>query len=944
MEQKHTFTCNSGVTVDYHSILMENQVTEGPIDAAKEIQAIKHDEDHAAVFFIDKDNKLVVVGTSGQEQSGWKKNTISAKEYVVTAFSVYHNTAKQTIRIVYAYRNNSGRSELLVSTELDLNTINYEVWDEHFKWKTKNLERNERSINKIYLDEQGCLFATYHPATDAAYHYFKYDEQPHSFTIMENGAKFIQLALGRVADYVGVFGLYDIGNARTMAFQAIEKDQYGEILQFRYSTGAVINRFDLVVGDDRNSMLFTSGNGIYLFDNTADEDVEPILITPQHDNIVFKHIDVSKQNEETSIWVVGESKQGNSLYFITNRDTDANGNISVATNHWTRPMPMHECVNEFDSIKGKNLNNQLFLLGQTTYTATPCLIHFWQDAVTSNWFEQSINLSSLNEYIDIESYTLDLVFSADNPTVLFQKTVQVSSEENTTLYINNQKYFLFGGKEVSIPVDLGKMNIIYPTQSLTCPKLIFRSDLFDSALAIDPSKGLIEKLAEKLGSADQIKQAKTNRSQPLLESGMDEEAVQQVASAITQMADLANTLDNASPQSTTVKHATIKTREHDKDGLIKMNFRFANSPPSMVLGGIIESTWDGTKHIAGRTWDGTTYVAGKAWNGAKNAAGDIIHAIKKGFITITNFVVEKTRAGYNIVLKIGNEVVKFVVKTAKAIGQFAERIFEKIKIAFKKLYEFLAFLFDWKDILVTKNAIKGFTLAMFDGFEENVHKLQDKVDVYLKEIEDFVNPGFEYENTTFEVERLKPKSSNDSRMMWIDSKKEHLSKTSNGKGSILNTLPDAVQEPIVGALNELMPYFTKYKSLFSNAFSGIADEFMKLFKGEINVLDFLKYFVRAIATICVSFVRDIIRIIFKAIRALIRAVRDVLNDSIEIPFFSALYEKISGSKFSILDALSLLIAIPTTIAYKIGEGEAPFHAKNEKQFIESGKAIFALTT
>jgi hypothetical protein len=46
---------------------------------------------------------------------------------------------------------------------------------------------------------------------------------------------------------------------------------------------------------------------------------------------------------------------------------------------------------------------------------------------------------------------------------------------------------------------------------------------------------------------------------------------------------------------------------------------------------------------------------------------------------------------------------------------------------------------------------------------------------------------------------------------------------------------------------------------------------------------------------------------------------------------------------SISDLICLLIAIPMTVLYKLGEGEAPFKNDGEMQiFIDAGNSIFKL--
>ena len=60
-----------------------------------------------------------------------------------------------------------------------------------------------------------------------------------------------------------------------------------------------------------------------------------------------------------------------------------------------------------------------------------------------------------------------------------------------------------------------------------------------------------------------------------------------------------------------------------------------------------------------------------------------------------------------------------------------------------------------------------------------------------------------------------------------------------------------------------------------------------------------------------------------AIQALVNAVIGLLNTPVNIPFISWLYQKIVGEPLTILNAVSLVAAIPVTIIYRVVEGRYP---------------------
>jgi hypothetical protein len=70
-------------------------------------------------------------------------------------------------------------------------------------------------------------------------------------------------------------------------------------------------------------------------------------------------------------------------------------------------------------------------------------------------------------------------------------------------------------------------------------------------------------------------------------------------------------------------------------------------------------------------------------------------------------------------------------------------------------------------------------------------------------------------------------------------------------------------------------------------------------------------------------IRGIVKGLFGAVKGLIVLIKKVGNAPIEIPIFSWLWRKISGSPLTLVDAISLIVAIPTTVFAKLITGEAP---------------------
>lgn len=901
MDNKQNLRQSSGVNINYHALLMENHIAESTIESSKGLKAVKTSEDFAALFFVDKKGLFSVVSHSTDSDSAWMLNTLSPTGYEVTAFALYHDENTNQLTLAYARRKNNV-SELLVSKAFDLGAVDLNKWEVNFNWANKVLERKERIIDHITMDAQGVLFSTHFANTDAAHHYFKYPDQPRSYTLPENGERAQQIALGKAYDQYGVFLLYYIQNNKTLLFQALEPDEFGEVLQHRLNTGANINNFDVQYNAEGNSVVYTAGKGIFHFPFV---DESPENIVPSSDPREYFKIDSAQQGATASIWVLGKQQGIGGLYYLSNQGYQQDGRTALAERKWTAPLQMHNYVDEFESIRGKNLINQLYLMGKVNAGDPLGLIHFWQDKISTHWHEHYLNVPNAQQARSIESYTIDIKLEADNLEWLIGKHLKLSTEENMALYINNSRRFLIAGEPLLLKADEFHFNIVYPTQSLAAPKLRFNADFIDGTLEIDPAKGVMTVLSEKLGTKENLRKAKNSDGKALLSGSQDDETLKKVAESMQQLSGVADKVEQKKPNLRSSSSATLTSGRP----LLAVNF----AAPTPALDSFLDS--------------------------AANALGDLFHSLKKGFVQLVDFVVSVAGEVYRFVVKIGNAILDFIVETAKAVVAFAEKIFEKIKVFFKNLYEFLAFLFNWDDILETKNTLKAYTLNMVDSFKNNLSTLQGYIDKVLQDIQNNVQNQLEYDKIEDARGEAK-KTDNDSRNEWVNSKKSYVAQGQSSGGGVI--LPEALQSNLAQTFARLKPHIDEYPAQLTQAANELGEKIWAFFKGEISIADLLKYFALALSNLGLEVVKIIVNILFDGLKAVIGLVRDLLAEELQIPFFSALYKKISGSGLSLIDLICLLIAIPATVMYKLGQGDAPFKKVDKHKFIESGKTAFAL--
>lgn len=104
----------------------------------------------------------------------------------------------------------------------------------------------------------------------------------------------------------------------------------------------------------------------------------------------------------------------------------------------------------------------------------------------------------------------------------------------------------------------------------------------------------------------------------------------------------------------------------------------------------------------------------------------------------------------------------------------------------------------------------------------------------------------------------------------------------------------------------------------------LMDAIRKLFSPSANISDFVEVLTQDILLNIVKAMRTIVDALLNTLRYGISAFKSVITKKIQIPLFSELYKKyISDSDLTLLDGLSLVVAIPVTVLTKIATGKAP---------------------
>ncbi len=872
-----------GLTVNYQSELMENYIAESSINAGAGLKVIKLNDDEAIIFFITKKTVLNALISNSGNGSGWLVYHLSDENAEATAFDVCLDEKNNELRIAFGQRI-GGKNELKISQPIHLNAVQPSEFMKMISYDQKKLEDDLRSINHITMDSGGLLFSTKQKETDAKYHYTTYAAQPENFALAENTNQIKQLKLGKLSGKFGVFILYDMpGQGRTMAFQSFRRPNQKEVMVRRFAIEDDVNAFDLLPNRKGDSVLYLAGKGIYSYENhNADRQ---IIAGPE---VEFSKIQLSRNDSDISIWAIGSLNGNSGLYFVSNNfyTSTESGLISTSV-QWTAPIQMHEHVDEFASIRGSNFINQLFLFGQTPDGEG--LIHFWQDGVSTTWQESFPSIPSLSNAMEVSSYTIDLDFTVNAGSDPLTDDIEISSEENLILYINNSKYALVKGK-VQYIAYRSSINILYPTQSLAMPKLKVSAKFLDDPIVIDPTKGIRKELNSRINSGTDLAEMRKQDGMPLVKIGTDQSTLDQVAAALISVLHQTENIGE------------VKNNNQMEEISLKFEPRETAITVALEMGFI---------------------------DNIGNAIGDVWHSVKKGFNEITGFVIKQVGNVITFVIELGNKIIEWVVDTVKSAVAFLERIWEKIKVFFKDLYETLAFLFGWDDILNTKNALKQMGLNYLADTKENIGVYKKLAVDYILEIREkyqkmdkaIKDKYAKKDNLLDMIADNASKETVDSRTNWVNSKKDvMLSKDTKLGSSVIDE--QKANEIQTKAESESIP-------------SELTKLLLQLLKGEIGFGEFFEKFVSKITLLALDLAVKVVELFFDLILKTVGFIEKLLYSPIDVPLISYLYKKISDSELSVADLICLLIAIPTTVGYKLANGEAPFKAEEDQNFIKT---------
>ncbi|MEZ2337529.1 hypothetical protein AB6735_17925 [Mucilaginibacter sp. RCC_168] len=342
---------------------------------------------------------------------------------------------------------------------------------------------------------------------------------------------------------------------------------------------------------------------------------------------------------------------------------------------------------------------------------------------------------------------------------------------------------------------------------------------------------------------------------------------------------------------------------------------------------------------------------------------DFWDAVKSGAAAISDAIVytaKKVQARISAIINNIEHTIDLVIDTLEKAILVAQGIFNTIAGAINKVIEMFSFLFEWQDILETKDMLKlqvsnaldtllkpagKGKKSLFDEMKEKGDSvftgLKSKVDSGLKSLEDKIG-NYSGKSTQDEMAKksgMANPAQGGANANWLQAKlneqvisSEAIQKQArllDNSGQLSGAmfpeikLPDSLSNEMEKLLKELQKKVTgdakkTLEEIQSNIFGNVGDLFSSTMKFFIELL-------RGAVDIAI----DIVQAVFDTIMILLKGLIVVLQGYItqhlpNIPFISDLYRYITitpkkpqGDVLTMLDLVCLLIAIPTQLIVKL---------------------------
>lgn len=589
-----------------------------------------------------------------------------------------------------------------------------------------------------------------------------------------------------------------------------------------------------------------------------------------------------------------------------------------------------------------------------TVSAVGELTRFWQSPTSQQWFEEGVELfRGDNEMVPVETHALELVVQDEDGMPMPFAPVSIQSSFLVTLFVDGRSYRSSQLNRVATQTGPnGKVVIHQKANALAAATLYIEtpSTLAGAPIVVEPNMQLQERLATL--SVDDIKNAKDASGNYLLPGEYrtnDEYArsLQQITQASMQIARQQE-IQVAKVAYHTVSRARAGHGFNPRLDLQPLEgtawaIDFTSGfPQYQDMTAAEVAAWRasrlGAMPAEGAAADFLGIDWGDVWNAIKHAASHVIDGL-------TKIIVEVVDGIGRVLFEIGDKVFEAVIEFAQQAMDFVQGVWNWLKVKLRQLFEWLAFLFDIGDIVRVAEAAEHNTQVLLDftvagvehvkemilgGIDTMKENLEATVDTFIKELLKEDNPS--YDQFSKQEEMSDDQAYQLEHNIFANAYEQNGGLASEkGATSVTLMTQTALSDSLDGLVTMLEDLADNFqfgdgKEAFDEAieyFTAIGDNpndvINLLMSGIIKTMESVTLFALDAA-------RGVMATLMDLIKEVVEAFRGLLFTEWEIPVLSQLYKLFAGKTLSIriVQLTSYLIAVPSTLIYKLATGTAPF--------------------
>ncbi len=889
--------------------LMHNYKQFELFDQKDRFFAVQTADGHSMFFGQSTDGHLYLVLEKSGTSTGWSKVKLTnGLAGTVKNFAVAQSHADGNVRIAVAMSDPNGNDKLYLA--MDLSNSNLE-------WTTKKIAWNYRAddrvgpgnpkliIDDIHLSESSTGNEYVLVDTDDGNGFVErywvntdlspvWNKHPLSFNISSSIAD--KSMMGRKKKEP-VDGIYTFG-AENEVSQFVYTPIYNPFAPQSApnptnidlsSTGITINNGSFSIckalsGAKNETDLFVAGNGSLYYLASADQK-QMAKPTQLLENSILKSVREVQASVHDSTVVVWGLNDGDQVFYLS-CDTSQIHNASS----WSVPLPLMTGVSEISQYIDQT-NGGLTLFG---LTGDEELIRATQDPKTSKWTTGRIELpaADVKQAASKEkSFTTSIKVTDENNNPQSDTEVTLSPAGRVQVYINNDYYALSGNPiKVKTGAD-GMISIVEWVDGIVGTS--FGVAISNDKADINPSNIPISKM-KNLGSVSALENAKitnhdgsTSSLIPSTLSGDDKKALAQSISDLNKI------------------HDSI-TKKTAVNGVTAYELTLSNELKSPL--GYIKVLW-----------------------------GDLLESLEHFGEYVIKLVKDAAQEVWHFVVTIGEKVYGFIVDTVDKIAGALKAIWSKIVKGFEDLWNFLKFLFEWKDMLLTrdvfKQTVKIFMHKIGEDLQEIKHAMDDSIINTETLIRQWANPDTSHPSLGDHNSKIDATLKDTKSQPSIHSAPSELLKNhfvGNVHNSTITEKPSsASKDPTWSGLTDLSDFVNSEKANIDDLKNQIISLFKSATNSQLNpdLESIVKKIIADIAIAGLDLFKMAADKILDFLTLLIYEAVELLDAPLYIPVLSDILKDLFDIELpSILDILCLIGAVPATIVYKAINGRAPYES------------------